>query len=64
MKIMLIDDKTTDVVTKLKDLKRRYHHVQVVNMTENESYRNGFPGEYLMSTFPVPKEVSTIVPFG
>ena len=29
MKIMLIDDKTTDVVTKLKDLKRRYHHVQV-----------------------------------
>ena len=48
MKIMLIDDKTTDVVTKLKDLKRRYHHVQVVNMTENESYRNGFPGEYLM----------------
>ena len=24
MKIMLIDDKTTDVVTKLKDLKRRY----------------------------------------
>lgn len=38
MKIMLINEKTDHVIETFNQLKRRYHHVQIVNVTEDEQY--------------------------
>ena len=48
MKIMLINEKTDHVIETFNQLKRRYHHVQIVNVTEDEQYVARQAGEYVL----------------
>jgi len=45
---MLINEKTDHVIETFNQLKRRYHHVQIVNVTEDEQYVARQAGEYVL----------------
>lgn len=48
MKVMLMNERTSDPLAKYKALQRQYQQVKIVNLTEDENYAPQLPNEYVL----------------